>query len=59
MDMKASSGYYHSLKGHWLIENEFLILYDMTNLSNVIFPEESESVLRFLIGSIIFNLSAF
>ena len=40
-------------------ENALMILRDMIYLSNVVFPEESESVLRFLIGSIILNLSAF
>ena len=40
-------------------ENELLILCDMIYLSNVIFPEESESVLRFLIALLFLNLSAF
>ena len=40
-------------------ENALLILRDMIYLPNVIFREESESVLRFLIGLIILNLSAF
>ena len=40
-------------------ENALLILHDMIYLSNVIFPEEPESVLKFLIASKILNLSAF
>ena len=40
-------------------ENELLILNGLICLSNAIFPEESESVLRFLIASIFLNLSAF
>ena len=41
-------------------ENGLLIFNDLIlYLSNAIFPEESESVLRFLIASIILNLSAF
>ena len=53
---------------HWPIEpllpaltiiRQIKISYNTLNLSNALFAEESESVLAFLIGSVLLDLSAF